>query len=266
MDKQYLKLLLLDLLQLEEVSENGRYYKMWKTPILLENIDWLNQNKGPLSIKVASHNDEILTRRLDFLINQGIDLKESVYDIARVNCPLMLQKALDNGADPNIEGKNGQLPIDLAITKGHNQIAKLLVNSENFNFISNNKNYPNILLWTMSYSKIELAQNIIIKKPDLVLEKVGELSFAYLGSLLLSGDNYKSSDSTLKEDLLKILEFGIKYAYEKGHYFSIYETHKGESIMEHSVEVANIIKKFEVENLNQSLNNSDKKNLKKTKI
>ena len=266
MDKQYLKLLLDDLLNIEEVSTNGRCYKIWKAPILDENINWFTKKgiEKQISFKSAAHKDEILTERLQDFIDKGINLKDKAYDIVRINCPLMLQKALDNGADPNVAGKDGQLPIDLSITKGTTQISKILINYPNFNFISNNQNYPNILLWSLSYSKIELAHSIILKKPDFVLDKLGELSFAYLGALLLTKDSEIAAKN--KDELLNLLKLGINYAYTKNHFFDINETHRGESLINHSIDVASIIKNMEVNHLKTSLDRSNKETIKKLKL
>lgn len=265
MKKNNLDSLLLDLTNIVEYNENGRSYKIWEKPQIQENIDWFT-SKGKeknISLKLAAHNDELLAERLQCFIDKGLDLKNKAYVIASVNSPRLLQKALDNGADPNIIFQDlydkEQALIDFTISRGMNNISKLIIEDERFNFEFKSGSYPNLLFKCVAQHKFHLAYLIAQKKPDLIIDNKNMPSIAYFMSDYLEG-------SDQKDNILEFVEYCANYSYSKNIPFNINEIHNGKTLLEKSPEVASVIKKVETEYLNKELNSNFKNNTKKIKI
>jgi hypothetical protein len=267
MNKTNLDSLLLDLVNVIVYENGGRRYKVWEKPKMQENIDWFTskaQEKN-ISFKLAAHNDELLEERLQYLINEGLDLKNMAHIIANVNKPLFFKKALDNGANPNliisseIMGERESL-LENAVSKGMNSIAKIIINHPNFNWDFKSKYYPNILFKCFLYEKFELAQMIAIKKPEFILENGNEPSIAYFVSSFMY--NHENN----KDKLLNFIEYCANYAQSKNAPFDINETYKGKMLFEISMDVASIIKKVEAEYLSNELKNELDTNTKRIKI
>lgn len=264
MKKTNLNSLLLDLTNIVHYNTGGVSYKTWEKPQLKENIDWFT-NKGTkknISLKIAAHNDELLSDRLKELINQGLDLKDKAYVIANLNSPLFFKTAIDNGADPNCLTPNGEFLIDFIISKGMHSIAKIIISDPNFNWQSDTDNYPNILFKCVVFNKFELAHFVAQKKPDYIIRKGDEPSIGYLISNYLAlGENVSGKDKALN-----LLEYCATYANSQNSPYDINESHQGKSILENSIEVASMIKKIEAESLSRTLGSGHQKNSKKIKI
>jgi hypothetical protein len=264
MKKSNLNSLLLDLTNIVNYNHGGVSYKAWNKPQIKENIDWFT-SKGSeknISLKIAAHNDELLSERLMELINRGLDLKDKAYIIANVNSPLFLKAALDNGADPNIPSPTGQFLIDFTISKGMHSTAKIIIDHPNFNWQNNNDGYPNILFKCVVFNKFDLAQFIAQKKPEYILRKADEPSIGYLISNYLSlGDNISGKDTALK-----LFEYCANYANGQNMPYDVNEEHQGKTLLENSFEASSIIKRIEAESLSKTLGSEIKSNLKKIKI
>lgn len=264
MIKTNLDSLLLDLTNIVLHNHDGRSYKIWEKPILQENIDWFTK-KGKernFSLKIAAHNDKLLAERLEEMIDLGLNLKDKAYIIANVNSPLFFKKALDNGADPNIN-VNNQLLIDFVISKGMNAISKIIIDNDNFNWNFNKEKYPNLLFKCVVYNKFELANFIAHKKPEFILRKSDEPSIAYMVADFLENNNNNIQG---KDKILNFVEYCCNYAINQNYPFDTNETHNNTTLLESSFEVASIIKKVESESLKRSLHENCNKYIKKAKI
>lgn len=270
MKKNSPDVLISDITKMVENDIGGRSFTIWEPPSHKDNITWFTKkaNEKGLELKFAFRNDELLAERIESLVKKGADITAKVYDIAEVNRPLFLTKALELGANPNLPNSEGRLAIDRAIAQSRLTIAKIIIDSPNFEFGTNAPNYANLLFLTVYTRKFNLANQIANKKPSLILEKnKNNLSILYEISEILNIDDHLKNDSNIKQNVFHLVEKCIDYADSQNYEFQINEKDdKGVTLMENSMEIASLIKQKYAERLSKELTEKNNNNKNKFKI
>ena len=201
-------------------------YSSWISPKMSENIEWFTKNK-------KTFNSTAVAQRLEELINLGANVVDKAYLIANVNAPEALKVALENGANPNLKGKTGILPIDRALYKGKTKIAELLINSNRFDFKTEE---GNVLFLAINTGKYKLANDIILKKPELIADnnKDGKSVLYTLSEYLSRGNKINSKVLTLTCSILNQAEI-------QNIDFTIAEIHNGKTLANNSPEIATLV-------------------------
>ncbi len=220
-------------------------YSSWNAPKQDENVTWYSK-KG-----LKYDHGPSVAERLEELIKMGANVKEKAYFISNINRPEPLAVAIKYGADPNLAGKNGILPIDRALDRGRTKIAEILVNAEGFNFKSNQ--YSNALFLSIVNGKYKLANDICKVNPSLILAKNSTdntVVFA-LAEHLGRGTN------KINSKVLTLLNTILDFAETQNYYFSMGESKGNMTIANQSPEMATMITERYALKLSEELCNKE---------
>lgn len=249
-----LDILVKDLVRLGDFSS-------WEAPIQPSNLKWFNENtNGDI------YRNIILTaKRLEELVQLGADLTKHAYLIANINCPEILKIALKYGANPNLPGSNGILPIDRAIPRGRSSIAKLLINNQQFNFLSQESS--NVLLLSLKYGKYKFAIDIANKRPNLIMTKNHEGSTPLIILSQFLHKNFSKKEK-ITSKIISFVNIVYDYYLKQNNYINIHEINNlGQSIITLSPQLALFISEKNAKSLKEKLdNNLTNQNYKHNKI
>lgn len=270
--KDALEILVHDLFRLGD-------YSRWESPKQKENIEWFNRSANSSAEsgkiegiliqkeeiykhgmtdfksnlhKVAYQMDDLVIARLNELVNQGADLTEKAYLIANVNSPKILEAALKLGANPNLPGNTGILPVDRAFYKGRTSVAEVLVSSPNFDFSQKGREGKNALFMAVDNGRYKVANVIFERKPEISLERDAENS-----SILMVLASYLSKNK-LNSKTYTFVNLCVNYALNSNHEFSTTEVNKkNQSIVSLCPELASIITEKYALDLEQKLSKKE---------
>ena len=222
----------------------------WDVPIQKENIDWFAQYG---SLRDIYCNTNLIIKRIDELVHAGADLTGKAYAFSNVNNEVLLNKAFEYGANPNIPGSIGLLPIERALNRGRFTIVDMLINHPDFDLNQTGRYKQNILFMAVESNKFKMALKIFDINPKFSLSKDMD------NSSILMATAYKIKDKEkLTPNIKKFIKLCLDYSSTVNSEFSISEINKkGDSIFSIAPILAQIIMERNVLDLNENLSKTD---------
>jgi hypothetical protein len=222
----------------------------WDPPVQQENLDWF----APYGyLRQQYRKDALVVKRLTELVQAGANLKDKAYIIANINNCALLEAAFKFGADPNMPGRSGLIPIDRALNRNRGGIAELIIGHPDFNFDQKGRNNQNVVFMTIDAGKYKIANKIITIKPEFILERDNDNS-----TIMLAVARQVAFKPKLTPNIIKFINACLNYANEQNYDFSINEINKrGDSILSRSPKVAEYITEQKVLDLNQKLSKKE---------
>lgn len=222
----------------------------WEPPAQPENLDWF----APYGyIRQQHRKDELVVKRLTELVQAGANLKEKAYIIANINNCALLEAAFTFGADPNMPGKSGLIPVDRALNRNRGGIADLIISHPDFNFDQKGRHNQNVLFMAVDAGKYKIASKIITIKPEFILEKDADNS-----NIMMAVSRQVAFKPKLTPNIIKFINSCLDYANLHDYDFSVNEINKrGDSILSRSPKVAEYITEKKVLDLNKNLSKKE---------
>jgi hypothetical protein len=222
----------------------------WITPAQKENLEWF----APYGeIRLYYKNSNLVIKRLSELVNAGADLTDKAYIISNVGDAEVLNAAFKFGADPNMYGRSGLLPIDRALNRNRSSVAEAIINHPNFDFYQKGRHGENVLFMAVQGGSYKLATKILSIKPELCLERSSDNS-----SIMMAVAFQLNSKPKLLPKVIKFINACLAYADNNNYDFSVTEVNKkGNSVLSHSPILANYLTEKKVLDLNQNLSKKE---------